>query len=572
MSFQPSRTETIKTLFHGNRFIIPAYQRKYSWRFDQRKALWDDIAENLNMKHFIGTLCFKKIDNSVDVFSDVYEIIDGQQRTTTLFILLNVLIEKISNPDLQNGFINLYIGSTENPKLSALGVDQIFLNRVIFDFSNINENKLVVRSQINLYHAKKDFIGLSSKFNQQNIIDWINFISANIEILIFNVTHQAEAVKMFSVINDRGLPLSNLDKTKSLLMLYSTLYLNEELNEEINTRFGDIFDYFDEMVYLKNKLSLFRTLDEHDFENTFYTHYYYTAKWLFSDWDYQLGADSIFKQLKRLCEDSKSDSIDLRWLIEEYVKDFHGFAKSYVGLLRKIDTEVSYQKYFLYMEFAATLYPLIVRLFEQNKLDGLLRILEVIEMRIYKLKNTNPRRNMYLLSSSITENDEWSIDEIEEDLINFINNFCNDYFTEEYLSDQVDSKTPLVRYILYKQNLLEYGQDLSLEEFRNLQVEHIFSVNPNFAIKQYGFGKHETYNLEISKLGNLTILEKTINKDVNNIAPIDKLPGYQKSKINLNSSLMGNLKKFNKEEIGNRSTELISFFMSEFYITKEETE
>ncbi|MDP2174541.1 MAG: DUF262 domain-containing HNH endonuclease family protein [Bacteroidota bacterium] len=570
MSFQPSRTETIKTLFHGNRFIIPAYQRKYSWKFDQRKALWDDIGENLTMKHFIGTLCFKKVENSTDVFSDVYEIIDGQQRTTTLFILLNVLIEKITSDELKNGFINLYIGSKETPKLASLGVDQDFLNNVIFDFTSIMEDKLIVRSQINLYEAKKDFIGLCSKFSQKDIVDWITFISTNIEILIFNVTHQAEAVKMFSVINDRGLPLSNLDKTKSLLMLYSTLYLNEEINEEINTKFGDIFDSFDEMVFLKNKLSLFRTLDDYDFENTFYTHYYYTAKWLFPDWDYQLGADNIFKQLKKLCEESKTNVVDLRWNIEEYVRDFHGFALAYVALLRKVDQDKNYQKYFLYMEFAATLYPLLVRLHEQKKLDGLLRIIEVVEMRVYKLKNTNPRRNMYFLSSNIIE-EEWTIEEIETELTNFVNNFCNDYFTEQYLLDQVDNKTSLVRYTLYKQNLETHGQDLTLDEFRNLQVEHIFSVSPNFAIKQYGFGKHETYNLEIAKIGNLTILEKAINKDVNNMAPTDKLSGYQKSKINLNSNLMGNLNKFNKEEIANRTNEIIEFFMSEFYITEETT-
>lgn len=571
MSFQPSRTETIKTLFHGNRFIIPAYQRKYSWHFDQRKALWDDIAENLNMRHFIGTLCFKKVEANRDVFSDVYEIIDGQQRTTTLFILLNVLIEKIMDKELQSGFVNLFIGSQSSPKLQALGVDEQFLNDTIFNFDKINEDKIKIRSQLNIYHAKKDFIGLCSKFNQQDILDWINFISGNIEILIFNVSQQAEAVKMFSVINDRGLPLSNLDKTKSLLMLYSTLYLNEELNEEINLKFGEIFDCFDEMVYLKNKLSLFRTLDEFDFENTFYTHYYYTARWLFPDWDYQLGADNIFKQIKRLCENNKTKTIDLRWNIEEYVKDFHGFANAYVGLLRTIETNPLYQKLFLYMEFTATLYPLIVRLYEQNKLEKLFRILEVAEMRVYKLKNTNPRRGIYILSSMIIE-EELDTETIEKQLINYINNFCNDYFTEEYLYDSIDNKTSLVRYTLYKYNLNEFKQELSLEEFRNLQVEHIFSVNPNFTIKQYGFGRHETYNLEISKIGNLTILEKVINKDINNIAPIDKLEGYQKSNINLNSKLLGIIHKFNKDSIANRTEELISFFKKEFYTNLEESE
>lgn len=573
MSFQPSRTEAIKTLFHGNRFVIPDYQRKYSWKFEQRNALWEDIIENLTRKHFIGTLCFKTIEDKSDAFSDVYEIIDGQQRTTTLFILLNVLIEKISDPILKKGYVELYVGSADSPKLAALGVDEQFLNKVIFEYNTINPNDLIVRSQINLYEAKKDFIGLSSKFNQQNVIEWLTFITTKIEILIFNVTHQAEAVKMFSVINDRGLPLSNLDKTKSLLMLYSTLYLNEELNKDINTTFGKIFDYFDEMVFLKNKLNLFRTLDEHDFENTFYTHHYYSAKRFFPDWDYQLGADSVFRQLKKICEAKKTNLIDLRWHIEQYVKNFHSFAKAYAELLREVEKDLALQKYFLYMEFTATLYPLVVRLFEQNKLHNLLRILEVVEMRVYKLKNTNPRRDMYWLASRITENPSASTPQsIENELISFADNFCNDYFTQAFLSDQVDKKIPFVRYMLYKYNYQIHNQDLTLGQFRNLQVEHIFSVNPNFSFEQYGFTKPEEYDSEISKLGNLTIIEKAINKDVNNVAPTDKMVGYQQSALLMNTHFLGSMKDFNKTEIDNRTQNLSEFFMNEFYIKTPITE
>lgn len=563
MSFQPSRTETIKTLFHGNRFVIPSYQRKYSWEFDQRKALWDDIAENLNLKHFIGTLCFKKVDNSEDPFSDKYEIIDGQQRITTLFILLNVLIEKIEDPTLKQGFESFYLGSVATPKLKSLGVDEEFLIKVIFNYGDINGESLIVRSQINLHTAKKDFQGLTSKFSQEDILQWINFIAGSIEILIFNVGEQSEAVKMFSVINDRGLPLSNLDKTKSLLMLYSTIYLNERLNNNINLLFGQIFDFFDEMIFLKNKLGLFRTLDNYDFENTFYTHYYYTAKRIFPDWDYDLGADSIFKQLKRLCESSKTDADVLQSVITNYVTDFHSFAKSYTELFRKIAADTQYQCYFIKMEFTATLYPLLVRLFQQSKLEPLFKVLEVAEMRVYKLKNTNPRSNMYNLSSDIVSAD-WNTSEIHNALVAFITNFCNDYFTEQYLSDQMDNKTALMRYFLYKVNHKEEGQDLSLDEFRNIQVEHIFSVSPNFSIKRYGFGKRETYDLEISRLGNLTILERAINKEVNNLAPADKLSGYQKSNISLSTKLIGELDSFNKESINQRSTKLIKTFMQEF--------
>ena len=174
MSFQPSRTETIKILFHGNRFVIPSYQRKYSWKFEQRKALWDDINENLNMKHFIGTLCFKKNEDAGDIINDVYEIIDGQQRTTTLYILLNALIEKIDSN--KQSYIDLFIGTKEQSKLIPLGTDEEFMKKVIFSFDTINPETIITRSQNEIYNAKRDFLSLLEGKSQSEIENYINYV------------------------------------------------------------------------------------------------------------------------------------------------------------------------------------------------------------------------------------------------------------------------------------------------------------------------------------------------------------------------------------------------------------
>lgn len=562
MSFQPSRTETIKTLFHGNRFVIPAYQRKYSWTFDQRKALWDDINENLDMRHFIGTLCFKKNEQAGDIINDVYDVIDGQQRITTLYILLNVLIEKVTTEN-KIAYITLFIGEKEQPKLLPLGSDEDFMKRIIYDFDSIIEDEIVVRSQRQLYKAKREFSSMLEDKNQAEIESYISYVSKEIEILIFNVTDQSQAVKMFSVINDRGLPLSNLDKTKSALMMYSTIYLDCKLNDIINENFGKIFDLLDNVLDKKESLRIFRTLDDIDFENSFFTHHYYSAKHLFNDWDYQLGALSIFKQIKRRCEQEKFDITSLEEFIRTYISDFFNFSKSYSELFNQISNDPAYTRLFQFMEFTATLYPLIVRLNQQGKLKGLLSIIELAEVRVYKLKNTNPRRNMYLLASEINESD-FSENEIREKIREFVTNFLNDYQFEDYMNEGVASKTALVRYMLYEYNKSENAQELTLDEYRNLQVEHIFSVNPNFKIETYGFEKSEIYAKKISLIGNLTILEKGINSRVSNISPIDKVEGYQESRLQINSHLMANLDKFNQKYVEQRNLDLIEFNKTRF--------
>jgi uncharacterized protein with ParB-like and HNH nuclease domain len=563
MSFQPSRTETIKTLFHGNRFIIPPYQRKYSWHYEQRKALWDDISENLEMHHFIGTLCFKKNEVASDVFNDVYEIIDGQQRSTTLYLLLNALIEKIEDANKKEAYTKLFIGEPDQPKLIPLGSDMEFMKKVIFDFKNINPEEIQVRSQRYLYSAKRDFKTLSENFSQEEVQKWIDYISKDIEILIFNVTDEAQAVKMFSVINDRGLPLSNLDKTKSILMLYSTLYLGTALNNNINVQFGEIFDNLDNLLIKKKKLQLFKTLEDYDFENTFYTHHYYSSRRLFTDWDYQIGADSIFKQIKRTCERLKNSPTDLSKFIQAYIQDFADFSKAYSGIFNKIYESEEYQKPFQYLEFTATLYPLIVRLFQQEKLDELLGILEATEVRVYKLKNTNPRSNMYEMSSVIMEHD-YPADVIKGWLVAFNTRFLDDYRFEEYLKDRVDQKTELIRYIINELNTEKYNQSIPLDDYRGLQVEHIFSVNPNHTLIPYGFARPETYQAEITKIGNLTILERSLNSKVRNMAPTEKDSGYQQSNISLTLNLIGLLPSFNSDAIQDRTEELAKYAIQRF--------
>ena len=63
MSIAESKREKIGSIFNGNQFIIPSYQRKYSWTNKERKEFWDDIkeADKNSINHFFGTLIFKRV-------------------------------------------------------------------------------------------------------------------------------------------------------------------------------------------------------------------------------------------------------------------------------------------------------------------------------------------------------------------------------------------------------------------------------------------------------------------------------------------------------------------------------
>ena len=557
MSISKSQTEKIGSIFNGNRFVIPTYQRKYSWTDTERKALWQDIEESIkdNMNHFVGTLSFKE-NKAVGLSTDtLYEIIDGQQRITTLFILLKVLIDKISNEDTRKSQLGAFIGDKGNLKLHPLGVDGDFLNKLLFEFDTIKEEEINKRSQKFMYSAKKLFTAFTNALKPQDIEQRIIFIRDRIEVLVFNVESQAQAVKMFSIINDRGLPLRILDKTKSILMLYSTLHLEEQLNGQINDGFEKIFDSYDDLLVTRDKLGILGRLEE----NTIFTQHYYSSKKLFpATWNNRDGADTIFDNLKTRCEELKDKSDELKKFITDYLTDFQNFAVSYSSMIKEAETKSVFQKPFRYLEFTATLYPLIVRLYMQNKLDDLLPILEAIEVRVYKLRGTNPIADMYWLSSYISEND-LTIDEIKSSLINFNEKFVNNHVFATYL-DSAIADNGAVKYILSEFN----KENIDIATYKNLQVEHVFSKNPNYEVSSYGFS--EDYDYEKNRLGNLGLLEYWLNEGLGNLPPINKVTGYLQSSINDTRNLAGEIQigKFAKQNVDDRRKLIIDFCIDRF--------
>lgn len=387
MSITKSQTEKIGSIFHGNKFIIPTYQRKYSWTDNERKALWQDIEESItdDMNHFIGTLSFK--ENSMIGLSSnkTYEIIDGQQRITTLFILLKCLIDRVPDDGVRNEQLSFFIGSQENLRIEPLGEDGEFLKALLFNFDKIDVEDINKRSQRFMYSAVRLYNALINTLSHQQVEERIVFIRDRIEVLVFNVANQAQAVRMFSIINDRGLPLRVLDKTKSILMFFSTLHLQESLNEFINNKFEIIFDSYDDILITKDKLDILRRFEE----NTIFTQHYYSSKRLFpKTWNTRNGANTIFENLKTKCEELKDNSEELESFIKEYLNDFEAFSKGYANLLKeiKVDRNPNYLRTFRFLEFSATLYPLIVRVYIQSKLDPLLNLFETIEVRVYKLR------------------------------------------------------------------------------------------------------------------------------------------------------------------------------------------
>ena len=101
-----SGEKSFSEIVPGDRkFQIPRYQRDYSWDDSQLEDLWRDLetVHGTNKPHFMGTVLVRRSDIDGNETSrrrqTVYDIIDGQQRITTLQILLHVLFEQLRTYD-----------------------------------------------------------------------------------------------------------------------------------------------------------------------------------------------------------------------------------------------------------------------------------------------------------------------------------------------------------------------------------------------------------------------------------------------------------------------------------------
>lgn len=227
--------KTIKDLFQDKRadFLIPDYQRPYAWSETECRTLWDDIFSfaipdegrtefDSNSEYFLGPIVTFKNDDAK------MEVIDGQQRLTTLMLLLRAFYEgfkymqdKASVATRQN--IERCIWKTDEfgePNISALKID----SEVATD-NDKDEFIEILRSGIALPDQKSKY-AVNYRFFQECVHTFSNKYPAyfaylptrimnNCILLPIEAESQDTALRIFSTLNDRGMPLSDSDIFKA---------------------------------------------------------------------------------------------------------------------------------------------------------------------------------------------------------------------------------------------------------------------------------------------------------------------------------------------------------------------
>ena len=122
-------TKTIDNFFTGKTLVIPSYQRDYAWREHNVNDLFADIEEALAAggSHYLGTFILSHTDSPQTV-----NVVDGQQRLTTLTMLLHELIAVVQDPSIKQYFHSLFI---QHPisgfKFRVMGENEEFFRQLL---------------------------------------------------------------------------------------------------------------------------------------------------------------------------------------------------------------------------------------------------------------------------------------------------------------------------------------------------------------------------------------------------------------------------------------------------------
>ena len=253
---------TLPGLFANKCFRIPNYQRGYAWGESQLNDLWDDIMDIQKngatyRPHYTGAITLQQIDvNDLtpaekklsSTGMEYYNVVDGQQRLTTIVIMLNALKNKVTTGKKQ--LINNYIVTNNN------------VCRFIYSDTNGNSYRFFMKNIIGetnilpftptIYTANLEFASsfFDKSFSALKPKELKEFQEKLLTALVFDTKYiqdNLDVQAVFETMNNRGKPLTTLEKLKNRL-LYMTSKFDpvsvdiKQLSDDINDSWGLIYE------------------------------------------------------------------------------------------------------------------------------------------------------------------------------------------------------------------------------------------------------------------------------------------------------------------------------------------
>lgn len=540
---QDSTTNHFGSLIRsGMKFIIPKFQRDYSWDSEQWDDLWADIETMLNegTDHYMGYLVLQTSNTKSTI------IIDGQQRFTTItLIILSAIksIQKLANKGLEvddnkkriETLMSTYVGNIDPISLEYDNI--LILNR---NNNAYYKDYIVKLGDLKLRNTsyteklmKKCFEWFEQKINGKystgrEYAQFIETIVENLYFTIIKVNDEMNAFRVFETLNARGVQLSSADLLKNYLfsLVDNTSEHPERVNilEEkwtkltTNVRAEKLPDFIRYYWNSKNKTvrsnDLFKVLRNNIKEDR-------SVFELIND---MLAYSDIYMALKNESDDLWNE----RDKVQEYVSLLNIF-----NLKQPISMLMAAYKYLSNEDFERVLCDAIVVSFRYNVICGKNPndIEKVFNDIAIKISNNNTY-DKNLLSKIYVNDNEFTV------------SFINKVFPENARNNKI------IKYILGKYERFKGGlRDVSIVSELDT-IEHIYPQHPD--------EEWNDDNLDslIYRLGNMCLLEKKLNNNIGNKGYAEKVEVLNQSTFITTNSISSEYPEWVQQSIVDRQKQM----------------
>ena len=534
---QASETKLQQIIEGTKQYVVPLFQRPYSWKKSEWQMLWDDLLDLCELEtprtHFMGSIVTMPT-NSIPEGVSKYLLIDGQQRLTTIFILLCALRnharqieDKRLSAKIDAILTNLHEDGMDYFKLQPTQVDRDIFHQLIQDneSNEVIENNSILECYTFFF---KKIRQLNSDLQQLQKI-----ICTNLSVVSVVLSSNDDPYLVFESLNAKGRALTQAD----LIRNYFFMRIHVDKQDLIYTK------YWQPMQEL-----LGDNLTE-------FIRHYLTKNGI------DVKQSDIYFQLKEKI--NQSDALS-------HLQDLYKFADYYSRLLNpELENNLKVRKRLIRINRleVATVYPFLLNCYDEwmqkriseNELIEIFHILEnfLIRRFVCNVQTRGLNRIFALLYSQV-------IKDVDIDSNAFVERVKSVLQTKDYPKD-AEFKERLLDVKLYGSNRSEKARLIleSIEEsfrhkeqisFDNLTIEHILPQTLNNWWKDHlGQDWEITYELFLHTIGNLTLT--AYNGELSNSDFVTKKKEYQNSHLELNSYFQ-DIDTWKREDIEKRAENL----------------
>lgn len=568
MSNQTPLTQFLATKF----FAIPKYQRSFAWEKDNVRDLYNDVIEAIDTEssHYIGTVVLAKTDKT-----SIFSIVDGQQRITTIVLFLSVIISQLPNKDDRDYWRRYYIQTPERFKLTPLERDKNFYFELLTNDQKLEPKNKSQRFLLDAFDEMHNLLKVSS-------VDPSKLLKAfgDLSVLEFVEDNESDAIRIFQTVNDRGKELSRMDKMKSLLFYFSNKYCGSRHDDEINDKFGAIFELYDD-IKLVGESEKINIISSKQFnEDDLLRHHHICFSEESFDPSGQFVLDDVRASLLKLREDKNLEAMSV--FISGYLDSLLEYAHSFRDVISRVSTDALFYKMFVILGLSVAYYPVITVLEKNSLLNAMmpskkisvLEMIEIIDVRVMKVREFAGRKHISKFAYRLN-NSKMNLAEVEKTLLWInANEITDDRFKDFLKNYDYYKSTGLLRTLFIDHCEHLSGRQYSLDQLKRIMnddptIEHILSQTPDFKPRAFGFKNNEEFEEHMNLIGNLTLLEKKLNSGIKNGDLSQKSIGYSKSKFRMTSEIGTQLSAtnngFKKDALKKRNEELVNTFSNRWW-------